>query len=122
MFTGTEGSTSGGGKLNGKDVKVPDFKQDSGNGQVQEHVDMIRSVLAGKPLNEARQIAESTMVAIMGRMSAYTGQLIRWTDVMENTKSPFYSYACSPSPLDFETNTVKMPPEVPPVPGEDNKK
>ena len=122
IFTGTEGSCYGGGKINGKDVKVPDFKQDSGNGQVQEHVDMIRSVIAGKPLNEAKQVAESTAVAIMSRMSAYTGQLIRFTDVMENEKSPFYSYACNPSALDFEKGSVKMPEEVPAIPGEDNKK
>ena len=117
MFTGTEGSCYGGGKLNGKEVDVPAIKLDSDNGQVQEHVDLIRSVIAGKPLNEARQIAESTMVAIISRMSAYTGQLIRWTDVMENKKSPFYDYTCTPGPLDFEKGEVDLPAEVPPVPG-----
>ena len=117
MFTGTEGFCYGGGKLKGKEVTIPEFKVDSDNGQVQEHVDMIRSVMAGKPLNDAQRIAEVTLVAIIGRMSAYTGQIIRWSDVMKGEGSPFYNFACVPSPLDFEKGTVKMPEEKPPVPG-----
>jgi predicted dehydrogenase len=117
MFTGTEGFCYGGGKLKGKDVTIPEIKVDSENGMVQEHVDMIRGVMTGKPLNDAQRIAEVTMVAIIGRMSAYTGQIIRWNDVMKNESSPFYNYACTPTALDFEKGTVKMPEEKPPVPG-----
>ena len=84
---------------------------------MQEHVDMIRSVAAGKPLNDARRIAEVTMVAIMGRISAYTGQLVRWSDLISNESSPLFTQACVPSALDFEKGSVVMPPEVPPVPG-----
>ena len=40
---------------------------------VQEHTDLIASIRDGKPLNELKQVAESTLTAIMGRMSAYTG-------------------------------------------------
>ena len=45
---------------------------------VQEHVDLINSIREGKPINEGEQVANSTMVAIMGRMSAYTGRRIYW--------------------------------------------
>jgi myo-inositol 2-dehydrogenase/D-chiro-inositol 1-dehydrogenase len=117
MFTGTEGFCYGGGKLKGKDVSIPEFKIDTDNGMVQEHVDMIRSVMAGKPLNDAQRIAEVTLVAIIGRMSAYTGQMIRWNDVMKNESSPFFNFACTPTALDFEKGSVKMPEEKPPVPG-----
>ena len=117
MFTGTAGFCYGGGKLKGKDVTIPEFKIDTDNGMVQEHVDMIRSVMAGKPLNDAQRIAEVTLVAIIGRMSAYTGQMIRWNDVMKNESSPFFNFACTPTALDFEKGTVKMPEEKPPVPG-----
>jgi len=117
MFTGTNGACLGGGKLEGKDVTVPEFKLESGNGQVQEHVDLIRSVMKGEPLNETENVANSTMVAIMGRMSSYTGQMIRWTDVMENEKSEFYNYACTPGPLDFEKGPIKLPEEVVSIPG-----
>jgi myo-inositol 2-dehydrogenase / D-chiro-inositol 1-dehydrogenase len=90
---------------------------DSDNGQVQEHVDMIRSVMAGKPLNDAQRIAEVTLVAIMGRISAYTGDIVRWNDLVKNDKSPFYQLACAPSAADFEKGPVTMPAEVPAVPG-----
>lgn len=116
-FVGTEGECYGGGKIKGKTVEVPSFKQDSDSGMIQEHIDMIRSVTAGTPLNHAKRIAEVTAVAIMGRISAYTGQFVRWSDLMSNESSPFYNMACSPSPLDFEKGTVKMPAEIPPVPG-----
>lgn len=117
MFTGTKGVCLGGGKLNGDKVSIPEIKLDSGNGQVQEHVDMLRSVMKGEPLNHAKRIAEVTMVAIMGRISAYTGQIVRFADLMENEKSPFYNLSFKLQPEDFENGTVKMPEEVPPVPG-----
>ena len=117
IFTGAEGECLGGGKLVGRKVDIPEIKVDSDNGMVQEHVDMIRSVIDGEPLNHARRIAEVTAVAIMGRISAYTGQLVRYGDLMINEASPIYSQTCTPSAADFESGTVVMPPEVPPVPG-----
>jgi len=121
MFTGTEGVCYGGGKINGKKVDVPEFKVDSNNGQVQEHVDLIRSVLAGKPLNDAKSIAQSTLVAIMGRISAYTGGFVRMSDLLQNDKAPLFGFACSPAPLDFEKGPVTMPAEVAAVPGDGAK-
>ncbi len=44
----------------------------------QEHVDLIASIRGGKYLNEAQRVAESTLTAIMGRMSAYTGKEVSW--------------------------------------------
>ncbi len=117
MFVGTEGICYGGGKVIGKQVAVPEIKLESGDAYVQEHVALIRSVMAGKPLNEAKQVAESTMVAIMGRISAYTGQFVRWDDLVKNANSEFYNQLCVPAALDFEKGPVKMPAEVPAVPG-----
>jgi predicted dehydrogenase len=48
---------------------------------VQEHIDFIASIRAGKPLNEGRQVAESTLTAIMGREAAYTGQDVTWDEI-----------------------------------------
>lgn len=45
---------------------------------VQEHTDLIASIRSGKPYNELKQVAESTLTAIMGREAAYTGQEITW--------------------------------------------
>lgn len=117
LFTGTGGSCYGGGKIKGKEIKVPEIKVDTDNAYVQEHVDLIRGVMEGKPLNEAQSVADSTLVAIMGRISCYTGEFVRWNDLVSNTNSPFYNLTCSPSALDFEKGPVKLPAEVPAVPG-----
>ena len=64
-------------------------------------------------------MAESTLVAIMGRISAYTGQIVRWSDLTKNTNSPWYNLALTPTARDFENGTVVAPPENSiPLPGE----
>ena len=117
FFTGADGTAFGGGKIAGKHVEVAPIKLESDNPYVQEHVDLIKGVIAGKPLNEARQVAESTAVAIMGRISAYTGEQVRWDDMMVNEQSPHYSLACQPAAIDFERGPVTLAPEVPAIPG-----
>jgi hypothetical protein len=49
---------------------------------VQEHTDLVASLRSGKPYNELKQIAESTLSAIMGREAAYTGQELTWDEVL----------------------------------------
>ena len=118
QFIGTEGSVWGDGKLVGKQVAVPDFEE-RGGPYVQEHRDLIRSIREGKPLNEARNVAESTLVAIMGRISAYTGQIVRWSDLTKNTNSQWYNLTLTPTARDFENGTVVAPAENSiPLPGE----
>ncbi|MCW5765095.1 MAG: hypothetical protein KIT68_03855, partial [Phycisphaeraceae bacterium] len=36
-------------------------------------------------LNEGRRIAESTLTAIMGRMSAYSGKTVTWEQALNST-------------------------------------
>lgn len=118
-FKGTNGNLVG-TKVMGKDVKIAPVNVESDNGIVQEHVELIKSARGkGEPLNRAQQVAESTLCVIAGRISAYTGQLVRWVDLTENTKSPLYSMTLTPAALDFEKGDVVMPPEVVAVPGEE---
>lgn len=56
------------------------------NGQEQEHIDLINSIRAGKPLNEGHRIAESTLTAILGRVSAYTGREVSFNWIMNASK------------------------------------
>jgi predicted dehydrogenase len=49
---------------------------------VQEHTDLVASIRAGKPINELKQVAESTLTAILGREAAYTGQELTWDEVL----------------------------------------
>jgi predicted dehydrogenase len=53
----------------------------------QEHIDMIEGIRTGKPINEAQQIAESNIAAILGRESAYSGKSIDWDSAMESELS-----------------------------------
>jgi len=62
------------------------YEGESPNPYVQEHSDLIASIRDGKPLNEGKQVAESTMTAIMGRMSAYTGRALKWDWAMNASK------------------------------------
>jgi len=118
-FRGTEGEVLGGGKITGRDVSIPEIKVLTEDGMVQEHVDLIAGVLNDAPENRVQAIAESTMTALMGRISAYTGKLVRWTDLMENENSPFYNLTLSPAAEDFtDDHDVAMPEEEIPVPGE----
>jgi hypothetical protein len=80
-------------------------------------VDLIRGAYNGKPLNDARQIAETNLAVIMGRISAYTGDLVKFDDLLKHEKSPYFNLTAGVSPLDFEKGTVKLPAEVPPIPG-----
>lgn len=50
---------------------------------VEEHRDLVASIRAGKPLNEGRRIAESTLSAIMGREACYTGQVVTWDELLK---------------------------------------
>ena len=54
------------------------FREEGVNPYVQEHTDLIASIRSGSPYNELRQVAESTFTAILGRMSAYSGQGLSW--------------------------------------------
>lgn len=121
QFRGADGQIIG-TKVSGKDVSIDAIKVESNKGQVQEHVEFIKSARGkGDPLNCAEQVAHATLTAIGGRISAYTGQLVRWVDLTVNTKSPFYSMQLSPSALDFERGSVILPEEVAPIPGEVTK-
>ena len=120
FYIGTEGTTYGGGKMQSAKLAtltIPEFKTHA-NGQVQEHVDMLAAIAADKPLNGAKDVAESTLTAIMGRISAYTGQQVRWSDLTANTESPWYNLTLTPAAKDFEGGTVIAPKDdVWPVPG-----
>jgi len=43
-----------------------------------EHDALFSSIRAGTPINNGDYMARSTLVAIMGRMAAYTGKQITW--------------------------------------------
>jgi predicted dehydrogenase len=69
-----------------------------------EHDELFASIRSGKPINNGDYMAKSTLLAIMGRMAAYTGQQITW-DMAWNSKEDL-----TPPRYDWD---VPLP--VPPV-------
>ncbi len=51
----------------------------------QEHIDMVTAIRTSTPLNEAEATANSTLTAIMGRESAYSGTETTWQEMMDST-------------------------------------
>jgi predicted dehydrogenase len=43
-----------------------------------EHEELFASIRSGQPINNGEYMAKSTLLAILGRMAAYTGQEITW--------------------------------------------
>jgi predicted dehydrogenase len=74
---------------------------------IKQHADQIAAIREGKRLNEGRRIAESSLTAIMGRMSAYTGRALKWDWAMNASKldlsPPKYEFG------DLETRPVAIP-------------
>jgi predicted dehydrogenase len=75
---------------------------------VVEHTDLIDSIRSGNPLNEGKRVAESTLCAIMGRMSAYTGRAMKWDWVMKASELDL-----SPEKYDFAYDMPMRPIAVP---------
>jgi len=105
---GTGGSAyldSGNGVITGKSPYQ--FEGDQPDPAVLEYTEMIRSIRSGNAINEGRQVAESTMTAILGRMSAYTGRALKWDWAMNASKLDF-----SPVKLEFG-DLPEMPVAIP---------
>ncbi|MFA0742151.1 MAG: hypothetical protein DFNUSKGM_002271, partial [Candidatus Fervidibacter sacchari] len=114
------------GRTNGADYPkpqkspIPPDLPRAPSSHVQEQVDLLYHVLKGKPVNQLQALAESTATAIMGRISAYTGKMVTWDEIMvDPNKNPaLYNLQLKPTPEDFERGTVEIPQEnVVPVPG-----
>ncbi|UCG27065.1 MAG: Gfo/Idh/MocA family oxidoreductase [Bacteroidales bacterium] len=50
----------------------------------QEHIDLITAIRTNSPINEGENVATSTLTAIMGRISAYTGKEVTWDEMMNS--------------------------------------
>ncbi|MCS3920070.1 Gfo/Idh/MocA family oxidoreductase [Fervidibacter sacchari] len=119
-FVYEKGRTNGADYPKPKNSPIPPDLPRAPSSHVQEQVDLLYHVLKGKPVNQLQALAESTATAIMGRISAYTGQMVTWDEIMvDPNKNPaLYNLQLKPTPEDFERGTVEIPQEnVVPVPG-----
>lgn len=103
-IVGTKGRfQSNGYRFSGE--KKERVRVQDGNAYVHEHTHLLESIVSGQPLNELRQVAESTLTAIMGRMSAYSGKAVTWEEALESKLDTF------PKDLDLKGSLAE--PEFP---------
>jgi len=86
FVVGTKGTSSPEGNIQVKGGESWAFSGRNPNPYHQEHADNIAGIRAGKPLNEARQVAESTFTAILGRESCYSGQWLEWDAALSSNR------------------------------------
>jgi predicted dehydrogenase len=76
-----------------------------------EHDELFASIRSGKAHNDGAWMANSTMMAIMGRMAAYTGKAIAWEEALNSKEN------LMPAKLDFSAPLpvaeVAMPGKTP---------
>jgi predicted dehydrogenase len=105
---GTEGSSNCHNTIYNKDgIAVWKYQEPGAepgkskfNAYKQEHVDFVTAIRRNQPLNEAEQVAKSTLTAVLGRTAAYTGQEVTWDQIMDSKErlGPT-EYAMGPVPI-----------------------
>ena len=89
-FQGTNGSVSFKKNkiidLNGNEIYSYKQKGDKSPYQI-EHDKLFKSIRDGNIINDGEYGAKSTLTAIMGRMATYTGQEIKWNQIMESDQN-----------------------------------
>ena len=83
---------------------------------VQEHIDLVTAIRTGKVFNELEATAISTMVGIMGRISAYTGKETTYEEMM-NSDLKLGPSVFALGPVDIVKEVpIAGEPYVPPTP------
>jgi len=66
-----------------------------------EHNELFASIRSGNPINNGLYMTRSSMLAILGRMATYTGQVITWDQAMQSQEDltpPSYEFGPLPTP------------------------
>jgi predicted dehydrogenase len=74
-----------------------------------QHQELFAAIRKGKAVNEAERMANSSMLGVLGRMVAYTGQTITWEDALKSNEvlgPPMDQYSRD---LKWTDNTVAKP-------------
>ncbi len=72
------------------------YRGEKPNMYEQEHRAMFKAIRSSSPINNGAYMAKSSMLAIMGRMAAYTGQTLTWDQCLNSTEDltpPKYEWA-----------------------------
>jgi len=102
------------------------FREKAIDPYVQEHMDLINAIHKDTELNEAKQVTDSTLTAIMGREAAYSGAGVEWDDILNSkfayapeqlyqdcSKMQFGDFRTLQPPMPSMHSIIKDPPVVP---------
>ncbi|MCK4967320.1 hypothetical protein KAS50_09815 [bacterium] len=106
FVVGTEGKSNPRSEITGPNAWK--FEGEMVTPKVYEHYELIESIRNNKPMNQAEIGAYSTLTAIMGRESAYTGRTITWEEILNSDLDLF--------PKKIEFGPVRNRPV--PIPGQ----
>jgi myo-inositol 2-dehydrogenase/D-chiro-inositol 1-dehydrogenase len=120
VIVGTEGYAEANGtihNLKGEEIwKYPRPEKDDPDqtwavkdGTTQEHINLVTAIRRGEVINDAEAQVHSTLMAIMGRESAYTGKDVTWEQMMNSDMRL--------GPTTYEFGPVPNIPETVPVIG-----
>jgi myo-inositol 2-dehydrogenase / D-chiro-inositol 1-dehydrogenase len=62
------------------------YRGEKNNPYQTQHDELFASIRKGKPMNDGEKMVNSTMLAIMGRMAAYSGQTITWEEAFNSNQ------------------------------------
>lgn len=123
---GSNGSADPHNMIRPKGGQMWRFREKEIDPYVQEHVDLINAIVKGTELNEAKQVTDSTLTAIMGREASYSGAGVTWEDILnckfaygpeqlyaDCAKMQYGPFRTLQSPMPSEHNILKDPPMVP---------
>jgi myo-inositol 2-dehydrogenase/D-chiro-inositol 1-dehydrogenase len=119
-FVYEKGQTNGSNYAKPQQSPIPADLPQGPSSHHQEQINMLYRANKGEGHDEALAVAESSATAIMGRISAYTGQQVSWDEIMgdPNKKPKLYNLTLQPTAEDFEKDQVQVPPEnIVPKPG-----
>ena len=72
-----------------------------------EHDELFASIRAGQPINDGARMARTTLMAIMGRMAAYTGKKVTWEQAFNSQQR------LVPEKMDWNTRIEQLPLALP---------
>ena len=84
-IVGSKGTSNPAGSIKPTSGEAWRFRDKAVDPYMQEHVDLINAIVNSTELNEAKQVTDSTLTAIMGREAAYSGGVVEWDD-MKNSE------------------------------------
>lgn len=103
LAVGTQGTASFRESRNGltitTDAEKWVYQGEENNIYQTEHDELFASIRNGKPINNGRYMAHSTLLAILGRMATYTGREITWEQALnskEDLTPPRYDWGPAP--------------------------